>query len=236
MNIEKTFVHNFEGALRGMRNSHRSWAKADSKFYREVVTQEPEDISYIGMELGPNDLELAQKLVRAGSSHRKFMRQIIVSVDVTAPLYWWKEFDTYKVSTTANSDSTMHNIIDKPFKLHDFEVDDFNGEVKIIKSHGFDLEGDCGIAIYSIWDGLLDSLEELRINYLETQDKKIWKELIRLLPESYLQLRTLTLSYENLINIYNQRKGHKLTEWTNMFLPWVECLPYAEELIMIAKK
>ena len=168
--------------------------------------------------IGPKDMRLAQALVSGGSEHRKFLRQIQVSVDITAPLYWWKEFDTYKVGTTANSTSTMHKLTSKPITLDCFEIDDYvnigwpNEHNNFIKTE------------------LIPYLEHLRLKYLETEDKKYWKELIRWLPESWLQTRTVTMNYENLIAIVHQRSHHKLTEW-HQFIDWIKTLPYANELI-----
>ena len=179
--------------------------------------------------IGPNDMDLARRLIAAGGEHRKFLRQIFVCVDITAPLYWWKEFDTYKVGTTANSTSTMHKLASTPITLNCFEIDDYDDTVDIFNNpspmeyplHDF----------ISCPDGLLDMLESLRQKYNETKDKRYWKELIRWLPESWLQTRTITMNYENLRNMYHQRKNHKLTEW-HSFCEWVESLPYAKEFII----
>lgn len=165
--------------------------------------------------LGPKDLDLAQRMIKAGSSDRKFLRQIFVSVDITAPLYWYKEFDTYKVSTVANSTSTMHKLASTPITIECFETDDWNKDFDQI-----------------IPDDLIPQLEILRQKYLETKDKKYWKELIRWLPEGWLQTRTWTANYETLRNMYGQRKNHKLTEWSQDFCNWVKTLPYAKELIL----
>ena len=179
--------------------------------------------------IGPNDMKLAKRLIAGGGEHRKFLRQIFVSVDITAPLYWWKEFDTYKVGTTANSTSTMHKLASTPITLDCFETDDYNDMVDIFNNpspmeyplHDF----------ISCPDGLLDMLESLRVKYNETKDKRYWKELIRWLPNGWLQTRTVTMNYENLRNMYHQRKNHKLTEW-HSFCTWVEeCLPYSKEFI-----
>lgn len=176
------------------------------------------DVAY----LGPNDLELAQKLIAAGLEHCKFLRQIFVSVDITAPIYWWKEFDTYKVGTTANSTSTMHKLSSTPVNMDCFETDDYDGNYAVPEY----------LESYDTYPGqFLQYLEDLRIKYLETGDKGYWKELIRWLPESWLQTRTVTMSYANLRNIFFQRKNHKLTEW-HSFCDWIETLPWGEELIM----
>ena len=212
MKFENTEVWGFEHAFRGMRNPLESWHKSDSSY----------DICYKDFYLGDADLELAQKLIRAGSEHRKFLRQVFVSVDITAPLYWWKEFDTYKVGTVSNSTSTMHKLASTPITVDCFEMDDFDYFVG-------QNENDIG----HIWEGLIYDLEYLRQKYNETKDKRYWKELIRLLPESWLQKRTITMNYESILNMYRQRKNHKLTEWSKSFCDWVKTLPYAEELICL---
>lgn len=212
--FENTEVMNFEGALRGMRNPLNSWDKSDSFYYPNWEDQGL-NARYI---IGPNDLNLAQRLIKAGSDHRKFLRQIFVSVDITAPLLWWKEFDTYKVATVANSCSTMHKIHSKPIELSDFSIDDF-----YIEDDGLDLKD------YFI--NVVADCESLRLKYLETKDKKYWRGLIQLLPESYNQKRTVTLNYETLRNIYGSRRNHKLDEWSVGFMEWIDSLPYADELI-----
>ena len=176
------------------------------------------DVAY----LGPNDLSLAQQLIAAGPEHCKFLRQIFISVNITAPIYWWKEFDTYKIGTTANSTSTMHKLSSTPINMDCFETDDYDGNYAIPEY----------IESYDTYPGqFIQYLEDLRIKYLETGDKGYWKELIRWLPESWLQTRTVTMSYANLRNIFFQRKNHKLTEW-HTFCDWIETLPWSEELIM----
>lgn len=224
MKFEHTEVFNFEGAIRGMRNPKESWDKSDSD--TNVCPNEScKDCEYgkfgtCTIMIGKNDLELMQKLIKAGSEHRKFLRQIFVCVDVTAPLYWWKEFDTYKIGTTANSTSTMHKLTSKPITMDCFEMVDFEN-VKI------------DMTIQGFWeDYLIPTLEQLRLKYLETKDKRYWKELIRLLPESWLQKRTITMNYENILNMYHQRKSHKLTEWSIDFINWVKSLPYANVLLL----
>ena len=217
MKFENTEVWGFEHSLRGMRNPKNSWHKSDS--YQSDFTNDGKN----GFVIGGNDMKLAQTLIKAGNEHRKFMRQIFVSADITAPLYWWKEFDTYKVGTVANSTSTMHKIASQPITLDCFEIDDLN-------------DGDMVTGNYEclkfIYNQIIDSCENLRQRYLETKDKRYWKELVRWLPESWLQKRTITMNYENVRNMYFQRKNHKLTEWSESFVKWVESLPYAEELIM----
>lgn len=231
MKFENTEVWGYKHALRGMRNPKNSWDKSDSTFNKD------EEI-YIGK----NDMKLAQTLIKAGSEHRKFMRQIFVSVDITAPLYWWKEFDTYKVGTTANSTSTMHKLATTPITKDCFEMDDYE-EYCTFHSDFLGEDGlsadDCESIIFYQW---IPFLEGLRQKYLETKDKKYWKELIRWLPESWLQTRTVTMTYENLLAMCSkgQRRFHKLNEWSGQdnhnvpnFISWARTLPYAQELIFI---
>lgn len=202
--MERTSVMNLENAIRGARNPMNSWARSDSYY--------DESGRYI---LGPNDLDLARRLRRAGSDHRKYLRQIFVSVDVTAPLYWWKEYDTYKVATVANSTSTMHKITSKPFSLDDFSHDHMTpGTEAFMRT-------------------VVAELEAIRLRYLATKDKKDWYDIIQLLPSSYNQMRTCSFNYETLINIYFARKDHKLAEW-HTFCDWILTLPYARELIVCA--
>ena len=201
LKLERTSVMNLENAIRGARNPMNSWAKSDSAY--------DEKGNYI---LGENDLTLAKKLCRAGSDHRKFMRQILVSADITAPLYWWKEFDTYKVATVANSTSTMHKIHAKPFELSDFSADKLS---------------DGALAAFRAY---IDYMETTRLRFVGTKDKRDWYDLIQLLPSSYNQLRTVTMNYETLVNIYYARRAHKLDEW-HVFCDWIRTLPYAEDLI-----
>ncbi len=177
--------------------------------------------------IGPKDMDLAQRMIRAGSSDRKFLRQIMVSVDITAPLYWWKEFDTYKVGTVANSTSTMHKLASTPITKECFEMDDFNEDMMMYENEPYNPD----IYMSEFWDMFVNDLEYLRKKYNRTKDKHYWKELIRLLPESWLQTRTVTLNYEVLRNIFTQRKAHRLTEW-HTFCDWIKTLPYAEELIL----
>lgn len=240
MKFQHTDVFNFQGALRGMRNPKESWDKSDSWFPCNSGTDCPcENCTCTEqMEFGKSDLKLAQSLIRAGSEHRKFMRQIFVSVDITAPLYWWKEFDTYKIGTVANSTSTMHKLASTPITKDCFEMDDFENVSYEVFETGVEFEGFKEIADYKVdyaWNGTLDCLERLRQKYNETKDKKYWKELIRLLPESWLQKRTVTMNYENLLVMCSkgQRRNHKLTEWSKSFIEWARSLPYAQELIFI---
>ncbi len=202
LKCERTSVMNFENAMRGARNPLNSWGRYDS-YYNENGE----------FVFGENDLSLAKRLCKAGTDHRKFVRMIFVSVDVTAPMYWWKEYDTYKVATVANSTSTMHKITSKPFELSDFSTDHMNQQ-------GID-------AINEV----IKVLEELRLQYLETKDKTIWYTIIQLLPSSYNQMRTCTLNYETLVSIYHARKDHKLQEW-HTYCDWIEELPYFKELFL----
>ena len=235
MKFENTQVFNFDGALRGMRNPKESHYLSDS-YWDEVTCVRFGDKEctkqYI---IGENDMKLAQTLIKAGSEHRKFMRQIIVSVDITAPLYWWKEFDTYKVGTVANSTSTMHKMASKPITLDCFEIDDYNPIIFPREESGLEKEE-------VIEEMLIPYLEYLRQMYLHTKSKFYWKELIRWLPESWLQTRTVTMTYENLFAMCSkgQRRFHKLNCWSGQdnskvpnFISWVRTLPYAQELIFI---
>lgn len=180
--------------------------------------------------IGPKDMGLAQRMIKAGTSDRKFLRQINVSVDITAPLYWWKEFDTYKVGTVANSTSTMHKLATTPITKDCFELADFTPTLEFEREQEVLDEGVFGFYTQDFMDELIDRLEYLRTKYLETKDKRYWKELIRWLPESWLQTRTVTLNYEVLRNIYFQRQHHKLSEW-HQFCNWIDTLPYSADLI-----
>lgn len=204
LTIQNTSVMNFENAIRGARNPMNSWKRMDSTV--------AEDGSFI---FGPNDLDLAKRLARAGSDHRKYLRMVFVCVDVTAPLYWWKEYDTYKVATVANSTSTMHKIHSKPFSIDDFSCDHMTPDTR------------------AFMETIVERLEAIRKRFLETKSKDDWYDMIQLLPSSYQQLRTLTFNYETLINIYRARRNHKLQEW-HTFCDWIETLPYARELILPA--
>ena len=222
MKFENTEVWGFKHAIRGARNPMNSWDRSDSWFSSDTSR---------GFELGLNDMNLLQRLVKAGPEHRKFMRQIMVSVDITAPLYWWKEFDTYKVGTVANSTSTMHKLASTPITKECFEMDDYEGGLLMYKREPYDLDAFTD----DIWDNIINYCETLRKSYLETKDKRYWKELIRILPESWLQTRTVTMNYENLLAMCSkgQRRFHKLTEWSKSFIDWARTLPYAQELIFI---
>lgn len=238
MKFQNTAVFGFEHAIRGMRNPLESWGRSDSKwkgYCSESKEWVDEGCSYDAclsccekikeFFIGQNDLGLMQKLIKAGSEHRKFMRQIIVSVDITAPLYWWKEFDTYKVGTVANSTSTMHKLARRPITIDCFEMGDFQN----VDTWG---SANC----HGTWDLVIFSCEGLRQKYNETKDERYWKELIRLLPSSWLQTRTITMNYENILTMVNQRKNHKLTEWSVDFMNWVRTLPYAKELFFMEEK
>lgn len=200
--LERTSVMNLENAIRGARNPLNSWNRMDSSY--------DEKGNYI---LGPNDLNLAKKLRMAGSDHRKYVRQIFVSTDITAPLYWWKEFDTYKIATVANSCSTMHKIASKPFTVEDFSCDHMTPATR------------------NFMQTVVDKMEEIRLKYLETKNKDDWYDMIQLLPSSYNQMRTCSFNYETLINIYYARKDHKLAEWHTL-CDWIRTLPYAQEIII----
>lgn len=234
MKFENVKVYNFEGAIRGMRNPKESWAQSDSWTCNNKFL------------IGPKDMKLAQTLILAGSEHRKFLRQIFVSVDITAPLYWWKEFDTYKVGTTANSTSTMHKIASKPITLDCFEIDDLEPSLYLYSTFWEDedfYEHEIEHEIEDYYEDFIDFLEKLRQKYLETKDKRYWKELIRWLPNGWLQTRTVTMTYENLFAMCSpgQRRFHKLTEWSGdgedfkneSFIKFARKLPYAQELIFI---
>ena len=201
LTLKNTSVMNFENAIRGARNPMNSWGRMDSH-------TEP-DGTFV---FGPNDLDLAMRLAKAGSDHRKYLRMVFVSVDVTAPLYWWKEYDTYKVATVANSTSTMHKIHSKPFSMDDFSCDHMTDGTK------------------KFMETVVAKLENIRLRFKETKSKDDWYDMIQLLPSSYNQMRTCTFNYETLINIYRARKNHKLAEW-HTFCDWIETLPYAEQLI-----
>ena len=258
MKFKNTRIFNFEGALRGMRNPKESWAKSDSRFGLDSIEgfdvvqkefiidcdllQDEKTSEYFKNNgiiyqdfdileyalIGPKDMELAQKLIKGGPEHRKFMRQIFVSVDITAPMFWFSEFDTYKVGTVANSTSKMHTITNKEISTECFELDDVSEVADIDKKFNPAT--------------IINYCNMLREKYLKTNDKRYWKELIRWLPESWLQTRTVTLTYENLLAMCGkgQRRFHKLNEWSGRdnstlpnFISWARTLPYAQELIFI---
>ena len=227
MKFENTETWGFQHAFRGLRNPKNSWGRSDS--YWDTFGK-----YYF---IGPNDLKLAQTLIKGGPEHRKFLRQIFVSVDITAPLYWWKQMDTYKVGTVANSTSTMHKLTSNPITLNCFETDDMNSDLiyySIPRYAGGPAENDIGM----LSDFMIEQLEFLRQKYLETKDKRYWKELVRWLPTSWLQKRTWTANYEVIRTICRQRQNHKLNEWSGKddfskdnFIKWAKSLPYADELI-----
>ena len=220
--IENTEIVGWEAAIRGMRNPLNSWEKSDSKWYSiGIPTSNPAAINdkYLSQKycIGDNDLDLMKRLRNAGTDHRKFMRMITVYVDITAPLYWWKEFDTYKVGTVANSCSTMHKIHAKEFTLEDFSCEhlfdtpesEFNDSMDVLKE-------------------VIDILNLYRDHFVKNPHRKdYWWQLIQLLPSSYNQRRTVMLNYEVLANIYKSRRNHKLDEW-HVFCEWIENLPYSE--------
>ena len=206
LKVERISVMNMENAIRGARNPLNSWARMDSYY--------DEDGNFV---LGENDLSLGKRLAAAGSDHRKFLRQIMGSMDITAPLYWWKEFDTYKVGTVANSCSTMHKIQAKEFSREDFSMERMSGDA------------------IGVMDAVIACLESERLKFIETKEKAHWHNMIQLLPSSFNQMRTVTMNYEVLINIYYARKTHKLAEWHTLCDAIVE-LPYAKELILVKEK
>ena len=257
MKFENIKVMNFENALRGMRNPKESWHLSDTKyaFFKENIVENtlngisktiiPEEYKILNkyniensdsnekiiecIKIGPNDLELAKKLIRCGSVHRKFMRQIFVSVDITAPLYWWKEYATYKIATVENSTSTMQKLSSTPITIDCFEMDDYENTPENNE----------------YWNFTIEKCEDLRIKYNETKDKKYWKELIRRLPDGWLQKRTCTFNYETILNICQPdcRLNHKLNEWSgkdnpnlNNFISFIKSLPYIKELIFENKE
>lgn len=200
--IEKTAVTGWEAAIRGMRNPFNSWDKSDTKY----------GYGYETPDIGENDMELMHKLIKGGAEERKYLRMIEVFLDVTAPFYWWKEYDTYKIGTVANSCSTMHKLHTRDLLESDFSMEHLD-EYSLIAM-----------------GNIIDRINELRAKYVETKDKETWYQMIQLLPTSYLQRRTLMLNYEVLRNIYRQRRYHKLHEWRE-FCAWLEELPYAKELL-----
>lgn len=234
--IEETETYGWEAAIRGMRNPKNSWDKSDSD-YRIILCAKCDDCksfknnqwedcdncsvskmcnSNKGFMVGPNDLDLMTRLCNAGTDHRKFMRMIVVYCDITAPLYWWKEFDTYKVGTVENSCSTMHKIHTKEFTTDDFSqehilCETFTGMVNPT----------------TLLNGIVDALNQNRELYLQTKNKTYWWQMIQLLPSSYNQKRTVMMNYEVLANMYNSRKNHKLDEWHD-FCDWIKTLPYSE--------
>lgn len=235
--FENTNVAGWESAIRGMRNPLNSWDKSDSNSCGFVGRSEGCEgccnfIEGVGkpsncFDIGPNDLDLMQRLRNAGTDHRKFIRMIVVYVDITAPLYWWKEFDTYKVGTVANSCSTMHKIADKEFELEDFSYDHLQGSaIASLKSTISLLNYYRDLFNFAVVEGRRDGIDGNKVK------KEHWWQMIQLLPSSYNQKRTILLNYEVLNNIYKSRKNHKLDEWSIGFMNWIKSLPYANELII----
>lgn len=227
LKIENVEVTGWEAAIRGMRNPMNSWEKSDSMTCtncKGCLPGQECDRYNSGTFIGPNDLDLMTRLRNAGTDHRKFMRMITVYFDITAPLYWWKEADTYKVGTVANSCSTMHKIHAKEFTLDDFSYEHLIDSPLVEEEPGkpalLNMQAREMLVI------LVNVLNAARYNYLKTKDKKYWWQMIQLLPTSYNQKRTVMLNYEVLANIYKSRRHHKLDEW-HTFCDWVETLPYA---------
>ena len=225
--IERVDVFGWEAAIRGLRNPMNSHDKSDSGL--KIMNEDDAELGYAPIYeyvVGENDLTLMKKLCKAGADHRKFMRMIIVSMDITAPLYWWKEYDTYKVGTVANSCSTMHKIADKEFTLDDFShehlTDKWSDENELIAYNG-----EYNNAPQDVLEFTIDALNLYRIRYIETNDIKYWYDMIQILPTSYNQRRTVQLNYEVLHNMYHARKSHVLDEWVE-FCEWIETLPYSE--------
>ena len=224
--IENVDVYGWEAAIRGMRNPMNSWSKSDSSYFYSESSY-PHSGEFV--HIGKNDLALMKSLIKAGSDHRKFLRFINVTCDIVAPLYWWKEFDTYKVGTVRNSCSTMHTIAKKEFTLDDFSYE----HIESIDFIDVDALGytDCScIDNWVLAKLIVEVLNFNRKKYLETKGKGYWWQMIQLLPSSYNQRATVQLNYEVLMKMYNERKNHKLDEW-NGFCEWIETLPYMGELL-----
>ena len=225
-----------------MEEQSDKWFKVEDQYadwlIRNGIIQTSEsDDHFMAAFIGPNDLKLAQKLILAGNEHAKFMRQILISFDITAPLYWWKEFDTYKIGTTANSTSTMHKLTSKPFTFDMFSFDKENYNIEVSKTEIDKTNGYPTNLILTVEDCYYDIINNcniLRQKYLETKDKRYWRALVQILPEGWNQTRTVTMSYANLRNIYFQRRNHKLEEW-HQFCEWLETLPYGKELICLER-
>lgn len=242
--VENIDVWGFEHAIRGMRNPMNSWDKSDSKNgcckpsnYTEHISCDDCPYSEIDIQckpyyhIGENDLDLMKRLYQAGTEHRKYLRQIFVSMDITAPLYWWKEFDTYKIGTVSNSCSTMHKIAAKEFELDDFSHEYLFPQNSIYMTPDFYNMGDPIFSPYSTLTILIDCLNACRQKYLETKDKQWWWQLIQLLPSSYNQKRTITMNYENVVTIIKQRTNHKLDEWNKLVEVFKTCLPYIRDIM-----
>ena len=231
--FENTEVMGWEAAIRGMRNPMNSWKMSDSYRYagsgpslEEAGLIDPLTGYHVGFEIGDNDYALMKKLRNAGTDHRKFMRMITVYVDVIAPLYWWKEFDTYKVGTVANSCSTMHKIAAKEFTMEDFSCEHLYAEDDIDGMY-YSTTAEEEFTSTDVLKVVIEALNNYREMYLSTKDKKDWWQMIQLLPSSYNQRRTVMLNYEVLANIYKSRRNHKLNEW-HVFCDWIDGLPYSQ--------
>jgi len=235
MKIERVWTGNWENAMHGLRHPMESYDKADTGWYADTTENEyacgnqalavdTEYCTFLG--IGPKDMDLAQRMIKAGSPNDKFLRQIFVSMDITAPRYWWSEMDTYKVGTTANSTSTMHKLSSTPITKDCFEMDDYNGSLKMYDNEPYNIDE----YVDDMWDSIICYCETLRKRYLETKDIRYWKELIRVLPAGWQQTRTWTADYAVLRNIIHWRSGHKLTEWAT-FIEACKDLPYAEQLL-----
>ena len=239
LKIENTEVVGWEAAIRGMRNPMNSWDKSDSRF---SLLDDCGDCTHCNLrfeecheqQIGPNDLDLMTRLRNAGTDHRKFMRMITVYLDITAPLYWWKEFDTYKVGTVANSCSTMHKIHEKEFTIDDFSCEHLYAEDDIEGMY-YSTTAEEEFTSTDVLKVVIESLNNYRKMYLATKDKKDWWQMIQLLPSSYNQRRTVMLNYEVLANIYKSRRNHKLDEW-HTFCDWIEQLPYFKEICLTEKE
>ena len=211
ISLSNAVVFGWHSAIMGMRNPMNSWSKSDSVFYSDF-----------SCKIGQNDLDLMKTLIKAGTEHRKFLRMIHVQMDIEAPLYWWKEFETYKIGTVSNSCSTMHKIAAKEFTLDDFSHEHI-GDVP-----------NCDPMYYAALEGTIIALNEARRCFIDTKDKKYWWQMIQLLPSSYNQLRTVDLNYEVLLNQYFQRKDHKLDEW-RIYCEQIKCFPYLNDFIEVLK-
>lgn len=211
ISLSNAVVFGWHSAIMGMRNPMNSWPKSDSVFYSDF-----------SCKIGQNDLDLMKTLIKAGTEHRKFLRMIHVQMDIEAPLYWWKEFETYKIGTVSNSCSTMHKIAAKEFTLDDFSHEHI-GDVP-----------NCDPMYYAALEGTIMALNEARRCFIDTKDKKYWWQMIQLLPSSYNQLRTVDLNYEVLLNQYFQRKDHKLDEW-RIYCEQIKCFPYLNDFIEVLK-
>lgn len=235
--VDNIQVFNFNGAFHGLRNPMNSWDKSDSNYSSDIVWTEENKIKYnfnkvisYDYVIGPNDLKLAQRMIGGGTEESKFMRQIFVTMDINAMLAWWKEMDTYKIGTTANSCSTMHKLTSEEITAKNFSFDD-----EVLKGISKDYNLDTLYHLVAIRDRIVEECEELRQQYLKTKDKRLWRMLIEILPSAYMQKRTWTANYQVLRNIYFQRRNHKLQEWRD-FCGVIENLPYGKELICYEKK